>query len=140
MTGGELVTVPDGRAYARPADQLESHVAHRASHVCPVVTRRDIERLFGVGKVRAAALMKTFGAELVGNRRTLPRTKLLQQLKKHPRSASRRTAARAWSPICRGAAAECRRRSHPSSSSRGQPAGRLDPASLDGPAATAPAR
>ena len=40
----------------------------------------DIERLFGVGKVRAAALMKTFGAELVGNQRTLPRTKLLQHL------------------------------------------------------------
>ena len=48
-----------------------------------MVTRRDIERLFGVGKVRAAALMKTFGAELVGNQRTLPRTRLLQQLKKH---------------------------------------------------------
>ena len=46
-------------------------------------TRRDIERLFGVGKVRAAALMKTFGAKLVGNQRTLPRTRLLQQLKKH---------------------------------------------------------
>ena len=27
--------------------------------------------------------MKTFGAELVGNQRTLPRTKLLQQLRKH---------------------------------------------------------
>ena len=27
--------------------------------------------------------MKTFGAELVGNQRTLPRTRLLQQLKKH---------------------------------------------------------
>ncbi len=66
-----------------------------------LLTRRDIERLFGVGKVRAAALMKTFGAELVGNQRTLPRTKLLQQLKKHrggPRSASRRRDARAWSP------------------------------------------
>ena len=48
-----------------------------------LLTRRDIERLFGVGKVRAAALMKTFGAQLVGNQRTLPRTKLLQQLKKH---------------------------------------------------------
>ena len=48
-----------------------------------LLTRRDIERLFGVRKVRAAALMKTFGAELVGNQRTLPRTKLLQQLKKH---------------------------------------------------------
>ena len=46
-------------------------------------TRRNIERLFGVGKVRAAALMKTFGAELVDNQRTLPRTRLLQQLKKH---------------------------------------------------------
>ena len=48
-----------------------------------LLTRRDIERLFGVGKVRAAALMRTFGAELVGNQRTLPRTKLLQQPKKH---------------------------------------------------------
>ena len=48
-----------------------------------LLTRRDIERLFGVGKVRGAALMKTFGAELVGNQRTLPRTKLLQQLKRH---------------------------------------------------------
>ena len=47
-------------------------------------TRRDIERLFGASaQVRAAALMKTFGAELVGNQRTLPRTRLLQQLKKH---------------------------------------------------------
>ena len=66
-----------------------------------LLTRRDIERLFGVGKVRAAALMKTFGAELVGNQRTLRRTKLLQQLKKHRgrlRSASRRRDARAWSP------------------------------------------
>ena len=48
-----------------------------------LLTRRDIERLFGVGKVRAAALMKTFGAEFVGNQRTLPRTRLLQQLKRH---------------------------------------------------------
>ena len=48
-----------------------------------LLTRRDIERLFGVGKVRAAALMKTFGAELVGNQRSLPWTRLLQQLKKH---------------------------------------------------------
>ena len=48
-----------------------------------LLTRRDIERLFGVSKVRAAALMQTFGAEMTGNQRTLPRTKLLQQLKKH---------------------------------------------------------
>ena len=38
-----------------------------------LLTRRDIERIFGVGKVRAAALMTTFGAELVGNQKTLPR-------------------------------------------------------------------
>ena len=48
-----------------------------------LLTRRDIEHLFGVSKVRAAALMKTFGAEMTGNQRTLPRTKLLQQLRKH---------------------------------------------------------
>ena len=42
-----------------------------------LLTRRDIEHLFGVSKVRAAALMKTFGAEMTGNQRTLPRTKLL---------------------------------------------------------------
>ena len=35
--------------------------------------------------------MKTFGAELVGNQRTLPRTKLLQQLKKHRRRAACRS-------------------------------------------------
>ena len=48
-----------------------------------LLTRRDIEHLLGVSKVRAAALMKTFGAEMTGNQRTLPRTKLLQQLRKH---------------------------------------------------------
>ena len=48
-----------------------------------LLTRRDIERLFGVSKARAATLMQTFGAEMTGNQRTLPRTKLLQQLKKH---------------------------------------------------------
>ena len=48
----------------------------------PLLTRRDIKRLC-VGKVRAAAPMTTFGAELVGNQETLPPTRLLQQLKKH---------------------------------------------------------
>ena len=65
-----------------------------------LLTRRDIERLFGGGKVRGAALMTTFGAELVGNQKTLPRTKLLQ-LKRYrggPRSASRRRDASACSP------------------------------------------
>ena len=48
-----------------------------------LLTRRDVEQLFGVSKARAATLMQTFGAELTGNQSTLPRTKLLQQLKKH---------------------------------------------------------
>ena len=48
-----------------------------------LLTRRDVERLFGVSKARAATLMQTFGAELTGNQRTLPRTTLLQQLRKH---------------------------------------------------------
>ena len=48
-----------------------------------LLTRRDVERLYGVPKARAATLMQTFGAELTGNQRTLPRTKLLQQLRKH---------------------------------------------------------
>ncbi|MCY4511557.1 MAG: hypothetical protein OXG35_32020, partial [Acidobacteria bacterium] len=48
-----------------------------------LLTRRDIERLFGVSKAKAATLMQTFGAEMTGSQRTLPRTRLLQQLKKH---------------------------------------------------------
>ena len=64
-----------------------------------LLTRRDIERLFGVSKARAATLMQTFGAELVGNQRTLPRTKLLQQLKKHRgRAAFRGEEERRASP------------------------------------------
>ena len=48
-----------------------------------LLTRRDIERLFGVSTARAATLMQTFGAEMTGYQRTLPRTKLLRQLRKH---------------------------------------------------------
>ena len=48
-----------------------------------LLTRRDIEKLFGVSTARAATLMQTFGAEMTGYQRTLPRTKLLQQLRKH---------------------------------------------------------
>ena len=48
-----------------------------------VLTRRDIEQLFGVSRARAATLMQTFGAEMTGYQRTLPRTKLLRQLRKH---------------------------------------------------------
>ena len=48
-----------------------------------LLTRRDIEKLFGVSTARAATLMQTFGAEMTGYQRTLPRTRLLQQLRKH---------------------------------------------------------
>ena len=55
-----------------------------------LLTRRDIEHLFGVSTARAATLMQTFGAEMTGYQRTLPRTKLLRQLRKHrARSAFR---------------------------------------------------
>ena len=36
-----------------------------------LLTRRDIERLFGVSTARAAPLMQTFGAEMTGYQRTL---------------------------------------------------------------------
>ena len=68
---------------AREAPVAPRHPRRRQPDRAARPARRDIERLFGVGKVRAAALMQTFGAELVGNQKTLPRTKLLQQLKKH---------------------------------------------------------
>ena len=69
-----------------------------------LLTRRDIERLFGVGKVRAAALMQTLGAELVGSQRTLPPTRLLQQLKKHRGRAAFRGEEERRARV----AAECR--------------------------------
>ena len=46
-----------------------------------LLTRRDIEQLFGVSRARAAQLMHTFGADLTGYARTLPRTRLLRQLR-----------------------------------------------------------
>ena len=45
-----------------------------------LLTRRDLERLFGVSRARAATLMRTFGAELTGYTLTLPRAELLRQL------------------------------------------------------------
>ena len=60
-----------------------------------VLTRRDVEQLFGVSRARAATLMQTFGAEMTGYQRTLPRTKLLRQLRKHrARAAFRGEATR----------------------------------------------
>ena len=60
-----------------------------------LLTRRDLEQLFGVSRARAATLMQTFGAEMTGYQRTLPRTKLLRQLRTHrARGAFRGEAAR----------------------------------------------
>ena len=60
-----------------------------------LLTRGDVEQLFGVSRARAATLMQTFGAELTGNQRTLPRTQLLRQLRKHrARAAFRGEATR----------------------------------------------
>ena len=58
-----------------------------------VLTRRDVEQLFGVSRARAAMLMQTFGAELTGNQRTLPRTQLLRQLRRHRTRAAFRGEA-----------------------------------------------
>ena len=60
-----------------------------------LLTRRDLEALFGVARARAATLMRDFGAELTGNQRTLPRAQLLRQLRKHrARAAFRGEATR----------------------------------------------
>ena len=53
-----------------------------------LLTRRDVERLFGVSRARAAQLMRTFGAELVGASRVLRRTALLRQLRKYRQRAA----------------------------------------------------
>ena len=58
-----------------------------------LLTRGDVEQLFGVSRARAATLMQTFGAELTGNQRTLPRTQLLRQLRKHRARAAFRGEA-----------------------------------------------
>ena len=41
-----------------------------------LLTRRDLERLFGISKVRAVALMTAFGAGRTGHLLTLPRADL----------------------------------------------------------------
>ena len=68
-----------------------------------LLTRRDVERLFGVSRARAAQLMPMFGAELVGAARVLRRSELLRQLRKYrrgPPTAARSSGARAWWPSC----------------------------------------
>ena len=60
-----------------------------------LLTRRDLERLFGVSKVRAVALMTAFGAGRTGHLLTLPRADLLRQLRRHrTRAAFRGEATR----------------------------------------------
>ena len=59
-----------------------------------LLTRGDVEQLFGVSRARAATLMQTFGAKLTGNQRTLPRTQLLRQLRRHRTRAAFRGEAR----------------------------------------------
>ena len=58
-----------------------------------LLTRGDVEQLFGVARARAATLRQTFGAALTGNQRTLPRTQLLRQLRKHRARAAFRGEA-----------------------------------------------
>ena len=53
-----------------------------------LLTRRDVERLFGVSRARAAQLMRTFGAERVGASRVLRRTALLRQLRTYRQRAA----------------------------------------------------
>ena len=47
-----------------------------------LLTRRDVEKLFGVSRARSAQLMRTFGAEFAGYARVLRRTELLRQLRR----------------------------------------------------------
>ena len=53
-----------------------------------LLTRRDLERLFGVSKVRAVALMTAFGAGRTGHILTLPRAELLRQLRSRRKRAA----------------------------------------------------
>ena len=58
-----------------------------------LLTRRDVEQLFGVSKVRATQLMTTFGAGRTGPLLTLPRAALLRQLRRHRTGAAVRGEA-----------------------------------------------
>ena len=61
-----LLTVPDAIRQLKTLDR-------------DLLTRRDMERLFGVSRALAAQLMRTFGAARVGASRVLRRTELLRQ-------------------------------------------------------------
>ena len=53
-----------------------------------LVTRRDLEQLFGVSKARAARLMREFGAERTANVQTITRAHLLRQLRARQKGAA----------------------------------------------------
>ena len=69
----------------------------------PLLTRRDLEQLFGVSRARAATLMRAFGADLTGSIRTLPRPALLRQLRRLQQSGTVRDEAarcdRVWTAL-----------------------------------------
>ena len=75
-----LLAIPDA---IRQLDQLDRDL----------LTRRDLERLFGVSKVRAVALMTAFGAGRTGHLLTLPRAAFLRQLRRHRTLAAFRSEA-----------------------------------------------
>ena len=70
-----LVAIPDAIRQLEKLDQ-------------DLLTRRDMERLFGVSKVRAAQLMTAFGAGRTGHILTLPRAELLRQLRSRRKRAA----------------------------------------------------
>ena len=70
-----LLAIPDALAQLDALDR-------------PLLTRRDLESLFGVSRARAATLMRAFGAELTGSIRTLPRPALLRQLRRLQQTAT----------------------------------------------------
>ena len=77
-----LLAIPDA---IRQLDALDREL----------LTSRDLERLFGVSKVRAVALMMAFGAGRTGHLLTLPRAALLRQLRRpRTRAAVRGEATR----------------------------------------------
>ena len=77
-----LLAIPDAITQLEALDQ-------------DLLTRRDLERLFGVSKVRATQLMTAFGAGRTGHLLTLPRAALLRQLRRHrTRAAVRGEATR----------------------------------------------
>ena len=77
-----LLAIPDA---IRQLEQLDRDL----------LIRRDLERLFGVSKVRATQLMTTFGAGRTGHLLTLPRAALLRQLRRpRTRAAVRGEATR----------------------------------------------